>query len=311
MRLSFATENDMLGSRALTVLRSLRIPFLSLTVVSIALAWAAASYTHSSNRLDMLNLFLALLGATTAHASVNWINEYIDFRSGLDRHTARTPFSGGSGALLTAPRVLSTVLVAGLVALAITLAIGFSLLARSGAGVLPIGIAGVLIVVSYSNWIVRHPFACLAAPGIGMGPLMVVGTYRVVTGEFATLPLWASLVPLFLTNNLLLLNQFPDRTVDARFGRRHFPIAFGTTTSVAVYTLFVISSVAVIVGGVGAEIFPPLCLMALLPVSAGIVAAIGATKYKDDTNQLVPYLALNALTAVLTPLIFALALFVS
>jgi len=42
---------------------------------------------------------LALLGAFLAHVSVNTLNEYYDFKSGLDLETIRTPFSGGSGAL--------------------------------------------------------------------------------------------------------------------------------------------------------------------------------------------------------------------
>ncbi len=41
---------------------------------------------------------LALLGAFLAHISVNTLNEYFDFKSGLDLETIKTPFSGGSGA---------------------------------------------------------------------------------------------------------------------------------------------------------------------------------------------------------------------
>ena len=49
-------------------------------------------------------LWLVLVGGTAAHISVNALNEYLDFRSGLDARTVRTPFSGGSGALAY-PRV--------------------------------------------------------------------------------------------------------------------------------------------------------------------------------------------------------------
>ncbi len=42
---------------------------------------------------------LALLGLLLAHVSVNVLNDYFDYRSGVDLKTQRTPFSGGSGIL--------------------------------------------------------------------------------------------------------------------------------------------------------------------------------------------------------------------
>ncbi len=47
---------------------------------------------------------LVLLGALAAHGAVNALNEYADYRSGLDLRTARTPFSGGSGTLVDHPQ---------------------------------------------------------------------------------------------------------------------------------------------------------------------------------------------------------------
>ena len=49
--------------------------------------------------MPLLPLILALAGGLLAHISVNALNEYLDFTSGLDLTTLRTPFSGGSGTL--------------------------------------------------------------------------------------------------------------------------------------------------------------------------------------------------------------------
>ncbi|GAI31321.1 unnamed protein product, partial [marine sediment metagenome] len=41
----------------------------------------------------------AFIGLLLAHISVNVLNDYFDYRSGIDLEAKRTPFSGGSGIL--------------------------------------------------------------------------------------------------------------------------------------------------------------------------------------------------------------------
>lgn len=284
----------------------MRLPFLVLTPVSVFLGAAAAWRTQAG--MDMLNLILALTGALAAHLSVNLLNEYVDYRSGLDALTERTPFSGGSGALIADPGASSAVLRAGLAALGVTLVIGIFLLSRTGPAIVPIGLAGIAIIVTYSGLINRHPIACLLAPGIGVGPLMVIGTYRVLTGEFAALPVFVSLVPLLLTSNLLLLNQFPDRDADLKVGRRHFPIAYGLGASIMLYGALVALTASVIVVGVILAYLPSASSIALLPLGAAVVACGGAAKHAAHSQSLLPFLAMNALAAVLVPFVLALSL---
>ena len=59
--------------------------------------------------------FLIVIGAVSAHISVNMLNEYFDFKSGLDLKTEITAFSGGSGALPDNPEMAGTILIIGLV----------------------------------------------------------------------------------------------------------------------------------------------------------------------------------------------------
>ena len=84
-----------------TVLATTRPSFLLLSLVSAALGLASGASTGHPN--DPASAALALLGALSAHAAVNLHNEWHDFRSGLDASTRRTPFSGGSGALVANP----------------------------------------------------------------------------------------------------------------------------------------------------------------------------------------------------------------
>lgn len=59
----------------------------------------------TSGQVHWTDAALALLGALSAYISVNVFNEYIDFKTGLDLVTRRTPFSGGSGTLPANPEM--------------------------------------------------------------------------------------------------------------------------------------------------------------------------------------------------------------
>jgi len=287
----------------------MRLPFLPLTPICILLAVAAAAY--GGRDLHMPSVWLALVGAVAASITVNSLNEYVDFRSGLDLHTIRTPFSGGSGTLPAHPELARPALYMALLSLATVVVIGIWLLLEHGLALLPIGVAGVLLIVFYSTWVVRHPLVCLLAPGFGFGTLMVLGTAWVATGEFDTVALAASLVPFFLVSNLLLLNQFPDVEADRRAGRRTLPIVIGLRMSSYFYLAFVLLGAGSLVTAIGLRWLPPETAVGLLGFAAGITVFFGAHRHGGDIERLKPYLAANVIICLVTPLLVAVGLFVS
>jgi 1,4-dihydroxy-2-naphthoate octaprenyltransferase len=293
-------------TRKALVLQTFRIPFLLLTPICILLGIASAS--AGDTVVSGVDIALVLLGALAAHVSVNTLNEYQDFHSGLDLTTKRTPFSGGSGALPAAPGLAGAVLGVALTALATTIAVGIYFAYLRGPLILPIGLAGIAIIVSYTRWINRHPLLCLVAPGIAFGPLMVIGTDVALTGHYATLPLVAALVPFFLVNNLLLFNQYPDLEADRRAGRRHFPIAFGLKASNRVYAAFAAGAYLSIVAGVCTGLFPIASLLALLPAGFNISALIGVRACPVTQHGLIPSLGRNVIATLSAPLLLAVTL---
>ena len=168
-----------------TIVQSMRVPFLVLTPVCVFLGMS----TVVANQADvsLLVLMLALLGAFLAHVSVNTLNEYFDFKSGLDLETIKTPFSGGSGALPQNPEMVGTVLAVGVLSSVALLMIGSFFVWQFGTGIVPIGITGLVIIATYTGWINKHPFICLLAPGLGFGFLMVAGTQFVLQGQYTVL----------------------------------------------------------------------------------------------------------------------------
>ncbi len=216
-----------------SVLGPMRVPFLILTPACVLLGFATAVWT--TGEVQLLNFILALIGAVSAHISVNAFNEYFDYKSGLDEKTERTPFSGGSGTLQAKPGAVKTALITSWASFFITTCIGIYFLTSQGLGLLPLGLLGLLIIYSYTVFLVYNPLLCLLAPGLGFGPLMVVGTYYVCAGSYSWTAVVVSLVPFFLVSNLLLLNQFPDVKADQSVGRRHFPILIGKKKSSIIY----------------------------------------------------------------------------
>lgn len=289
-----------------TVLQTFRLPFLVLTPVSVLLGASIALASHTA--VDNVMIALVLAGAVAAHISVNALNEYHDFSSGLDLQTNRTPFSGGSGALPDHPEAATAVLIAGLLSLLATMAIGGSIIVIAGISILPIGVAGIVLVATYTQWINRSPLLCLIAPGTGFGILMVVGTHLVLTGNYSG-PIWpVSLVPFFLTNNLLLLNQYPDINADASVGRKTFPIVFGTNKSNLVYALFMAAAYATIVLLVATRQVPVTGMFALLPMTLSLFALSGAIRYSSRIGEHPGYMAANVAAAILTPLLLGIAI---
>jgi 1,4-dihydroxy-2-naphthoate octaprenyltransferase len=260
--------------------------------------------------VSVLYFLLALVGALAAHVSVNAFNEFLDFRTGLDFETQRTPFSGGSGTLPARPELAHGALNVALVAFVVTALIGVYFLYVRGWALLPLGLLGLLVVIAYTPWVARNPILCLIAPGLGFGTFMVMGTHFVLTGQYSQTAFVASLIPFFLVSNLLLLNQFPDMEPDRSVGRRHFPIIIGRRRSSLIYGAFLLLAYLSILLGVHLGRLPGMSLIGLITLVIAVPASVGAYRYADNVDKLKPYLGLNVLINILTPALVAIALLV-
>jgi len=284
----------------------MRADFLYLDVACVLLATGAAIWTHGEIRL--LYLILSFLGAVFAHVSVNALNEYSDFRSGLDLHSERTPFSGGSGTLRERPDLAPTALGIGVGCLILTALIGFYFLLVRGWFILPLGVLGLMVIVVYTNWITRVPLFSLLVTGLGFGLLMVTGTYYVLTGEVTWTSFFASLIPFFLGNCLWLLNQYPDVEIDRKVGRRSLPMLVGKRASSVVYGLFLLGSYLALIVGVWLGDLPTAGLLGLLTFPLAIVTAVGVYRHAEDLPKLMPYMGYNVLLNIVTPVLVGIGL---
>jgi 1,4-dihydroxy-2-naphthoate octaprenyltransferase len=287
----------------------MRADFLYLDVACVLLATGAAVWTHGE--INLLYLALAFFGAVFAHISVNALNEYSDFRSGLDLHSQRTPFSGGSGTLREQPDLAPTALGIAVGSLLLTALIGLYFLLVRGWLILPLGALGLLVIVVYTNWITRLPLFSLLVTGLGFGLLMVTGTYYVLTGEVTWTSFFASLIPFFLGNCLWLLNQYPDVEVDRTVGRRSLPMLIGKQACSVVYGLFLMGTFASLLVGVWLGYLPTAALLGLLIFPLAVITVVGVYRYAQDLPRLMPYLGYNVLLNIVTPVLVGVGLLIA
>jgi 1,4-dihydroxy-2-naphthoate octaprenyltransferase len=270
-------------------------------LLSVVLAFLGTCIAWYDGYFHLGYALLAFVGLLLCHISVNVLNDYFDYRSGVDLETKRTPFSGGSGilpAILLKPR---QVFWFGLVSFLLAIPIGLYFVLTRGWLLLPLLLIAAICILIYTPFILKLRWPEWA-PGVGMGTLPVLGMYFVQTAAY-TLPAIIAAIPSgILVHNLLLLNEFPDTEADERAGRKTLPITMGKARASIVYSILTLVVYLWIIGAVVAGQMPAFSLLALLTLPLAIKAIQGARKHQDMT-KLVPAMANNVLVVLLTQLL--------
>ncbi|SNC62174.1 1,4-dihydroxy-2-naphthoate octaprenyltransferase [Marinobacter sp. es.048] len=295
-------------SETVAVVRASRPNFLLLAPLCAGLGVAVA--WHQGEPPALLNTLLVLIGALLAHAAVNLLNEYEDFASGLDLITRRTPFSGGSGALPAVPSAARQVLLAAFGTLGLVIAIGLYFLWLRGLPMLVLGAAGVVLVLTYTRWITRSPLICLLAPGLGFGPVMILGSLIALGARLDATALAVSAIGLLMVSELLLINQIPDAEADQKVGRRHLVITLGQPAAARMVGLLLMGSYGILGWAIWIGWLPAGAALALAPMPAAIWISTRLPGAINNTGQLNTVLAINVavLLATLALLIFGISL---
>jgi len=106
------------------------------------------------------------------------------------------------------------------------------------------------------------------------------------------------------------LNQFPDVEADQTVGRRHLPIILGRRGSSIIYGVFLLSAYLTIVFGVWFEYLPKASLLGLGSVLISVPAFWGAFIHAENISKLIPFMGLNIIINIVTPVLVAIGLLV-
>ena len=272
-------------------------------LLSVVLAFLGTSIAWYDGYFHLGYALLAFLGLLLCHISVNVLNDYFDYRSGIDLEVKRTPFSGGSGILpasLLKPRQVFWFGLASFL-LAVPIGVYFVLTLDNGWQLLPLLLVAALCTLLYTPLLTKLEWPEWA-PGVGLGALPVLGAYFVQTTTYTLPAVIASIPSGILVHNLLLLNEFPDAEADRKAGRKTLPITMGKKRAGIVYSALTVIVYLWIIGWVVAGKMPAFSLIALLTLPLAVKAIGGALK-PQEMNRLVPAMANNVLVVLLTQLL--------
>jgi 1,4-dihydroxy-2-naphthoate polyprenyltransferase len=298
-----ATVITQSGPRAGSIkvwIQEARPQYFLLPVVLILVGTSAAAWVNNGS-FNVIYAFIALLGLVLCHASVNILNDYFDFKSGVDLKTLKTPFSGGSGILPAGKLTARQVLWYGIICFAIAIPIGIFFAVVEGWLLLPLLLLGGICILLYTSVILKSLFPEWS-PGLGLGILPVLGAYFVQTGGYSWTALIASVPSGFLVLNLLLLNEFPDAEADLVGNKKTLPITAGKKHAAVTYSVFVILTFLWIIGSVIFGAMPIYCLLALGALPFAYKSVRGSFGY-NDLKIILPAMQQNVLLVLVTQLL--------
>ena len=291
------------GMNARTIARwiaATRPGFLVVTLVAALLGIASAQACGAGwHPLDAAaTVVLALL----AHAAINLHNDWGDALIGSDaRNTDRIgPFTGGSrvvqDGVFTAAQLRDMVQMIGMV----VVGGGLVLAARSGPGLLLIGLVGLAL-----GWAYSHPRLALMSRGAGELAvaagwwLVVVGADYVQRRHFDAAPMLAGVSPALLIAAMLWIAEFPDARSDALAGKRTLVVRLGPTVAALGYLVLVVAAHGWVAYWWRAVWLPTTAWWALGSAPLSLVAAGLLWRHRHTPHRLRAAIVLTLAAAVL------------
>ena len=271
--------------------RVIRIRFLLSSVIAVSVG-LAISWWHIQ-QLDFLYAIMTMGGVVVLHASVDLLNDYWDFKRGIDTQTQRTKMSGGTGVLPEGLLRPNQVYRAGIFFLIIGAVIGSYFVIIDGIIIGAILTFAVISIYFYSTKIVDSG---LAEVFVAIkGTMIVLGTYYIQTLEINSATLFAGVFIGVLSSLVLFITSFPDFEADKTKGRKTLVIVVGKQNAALVFWIFPIIAYSVLISGVVYEILPAYSLLSLAIMPLIIKVGLRLRKNFNDVEEIVSLMS-NTIT---------------
>jgi len=268
-------------------IRVIRIRFLLASVLSVSVGLAITWWY--TNNITIVDAILTMCGVLALHASVDLLNDYWDFKRGIDTKTKRTKMSGGSGVLPEGLLKPTQVYAAGIAFLIIGTVIGIYFVAADG---IIIGIILAFAVISlyfYStkiiDWGLAEVFVAIK------GSMIVMGTYFVQTSQITEQSVLAGFVIGVVSSLVLFITSFPDHDADKAKGRKTLVISLGMQKACSILWVFPAITYGITLIAVVFEIFPIFCLIILATINLIIKSGQKLKQNYDELTNLIPVMS--------------------
>ena len=268
-------------------LRIIRIRFLLASVIAVSLG-LAINWWQTGN-IEIFDAILIMCGVLSLHASVDLLNDYWDFKRGIDTATQRTKMSGGTGVLPEGLLKPKQVYAAGIIFLIVGAAIGTYFVFTDGIIIGLILAFAVLSVYFYSTKIVDWGLAEIFI--VIKGTMIVIGTCFIQTTQITESAILGGIVVGILSSFVLFITSFPDHDADKAKGRKTLVINLGKQKACTLFWVFPIIFYSVSIFAIVIEIFPIYCLIILSTVPLLIKFGKKLKQNYEKLDKLLPIMS--------------------
>jgi 1,4-dihydroxy-2-naphthoate polyprenyltransferase len=289
-----------------TWLRVIRLRFLLASVIAVSTGIALAFWKNK--QLDLSDAILTFVGVICLHASIDLLNDYWDYKRGIDTATRRTKFSGGTGVLPENLLKPGNVFSVGLIFLLIGSLVGMYFVVIRGIVIaLLLGFA-ILAVYLYSTSIVNLG---LAEAFVAIkGTLIVVGSYYVQASSIGFGVVYVGVIMGILSASVLFVNSFPDYQADRSRGRRTLVILLGRQRAAKIFPWMIVCTYALIIAGIFLGYLKIYSLASLLSAPFAVNAIKRISKSYQDVEKLIPVMGATVAYSRVTGVVLAASLFI-
>ena len=264
-------------------LRVIRLRFLLSSIIAVSLGLAIS--WNITNELNVIHGILTLIGVVSLHVSVDLLNDYWDFKRGIDTNTQRTKMSGGTGVLPEGLLEPSVVYRVGIGFLIFGGVIGGFFVFTFGITIAIILVFAILSIYFYStklvNWGLAEVFVAIK------GTMIVLGTFYIQTNQIIEIPIFAGIVVGVLSAVVLFITSFPDHDADKEKGRKTLVILFGKKNSSLAYWIFPAIVYSIIFIFISTEHFPVYTLLTLFAIPFLVKSGMKLKSAYDNTKKMI------------------------
>jgi len=251
----------------------------------IAVSLGLAISWNITNELNVIHGILTLIGVVSLHVSVDLLNDYWDFKRGIDTTTQRTKMSGGTGVLPEGLLESSVVYKVGIGFLIFGGVIGGFFVFTFGITIAIILAFAILSIYFYStklvNWGLAEVFVAIK------GTMIVLGTFYIQTNQIIEIPILAGIVVGVLSAVVLFITSFPDHDADKEKGRRTLVILFGKKNSSLAYWVFPAIVYSIIFIFISTEHFPVYTSLTLFAIPFLVKSGMKLKSAYDNTKKMI------------------------
>ena len=280
--------------------RVIRIRFLLSSVIAVSVG-LGISWWHIG-QIDMLYAIMTMGGVFSLPASFDLLNDYWDFKRGIDTQTQRTKMSGGTGVLPEGLLQPNQVYRAGLGFLIIGALIGSYFVIIDGIVIGMILAFAVVSIYFYSTKIVDSGLAEIFVAI--KGTMIVLGTYFIQTLEINLTTIMGGIFIGVLSSLVLFITSFPDFEADKAKGRKTLVISVGKQKATIVFWIFPIVIYSILISGIFYKIFPIYCIISIVMFPLIIKAGLLLKQNFDDINKLIPAMSYTITFSRITGALF-------